>query len=343
MLVYFSLLLIIIISIYNKRGLSVKENIFIIIGAILFLMITFRGSSVDKDYNTYLNNWELIKQGVFVAYEPLNYAIAKISPNFFFYLGFYSVLGISLKLYSIWKMSSFPLVSLLIYYSHYFFLHEMTQIRIGVASGFFLISIYFLVKNNKYKSLICNLFAILFHYSAVVGLIIYFINYSKKNLNRYIIFFIISISLYFAKFSILNILSIFHLGFISDKISLYNHVMSMGEQAEINVFNVAFIIQLVFAFLLYKLVLNFKTSKYTIILTKLYWLGLSSYVLFTDIPAFAFRISEILMVGEIIIIPSLIYLFKPKIISKFAISSLGVGYFILYVVILKLVNSYSFS
>lgn len=53
----------------------------------------------------------------------------------------YSAISISIKLYVIKKLSLSPFLSIIVYISLYYILHELTQFRIGVAAAFFLLSI----------------------------------------------------------------------------------------------------------------------------------------------------------------------------------------------------------
>lgn len=80
-------------------------------------------------------------------------------------------------------MSSMPLITLAIYISHYYQLHDLMQIRAAVASALFLFAVYYRVeKNNKY-AVLCLLVGTLFHYSALAGFIIFM--FSSKPLNKY--------------------------------------------------------------------------------------------------------------------------------------------------------------
>lgn len=95
----------------------------------------------------------------------------------------YAIMSIPLRLHIIWKMSSMPLITLAIYISHYYQLHDLMQIRAAVASALFLFAVYYRVeKNNKY-AVLCLLVGTLFHYSALAGFIIFM--FSSKPLKKY--------------------------------------------------------------------------------------------------------------------------------------------------------------
>jgi len=96
------------------------------------------------------------------------------------------------------KITAIRVLALDIYYSIYlyivlyFVLHEMTQIRAGLASGIFLYAIPSLEKNkSRYVFLI--LIASLFHYSALVLLVLIFVNHNSINRPLYFLLPILAI------------------------------------------------------------------------------------------------------------------------------------------------------
>ena len=88
----------------------------------------------------------------------------------------YAILSIPIHLSAFWRISRIPLLTLTIYISYYYMMHEMVQIRCGVASGLFLWAIYFYTENKKFLTLLFILLGIFFHYSAAAGLVIFFFN-----------------------------------------------------------------------------------------------------------------------------------------------------------------------
>ena len=85
----------------------------------------------------------------------------------------YAFISIVIHLPALWKLSKLPLLTLTIYISYYYMMHEMVQMRAGVAAGLFLWAIYFYVEKKKLMSLACILVGFLFHYSAAAGLVLF--------------------------------------------------------------------------------------------------------------------------------------------------------------------------
>lgn len=114
----------------------------------------------------------------------------------------YAIISIPVHLTLFWKISRLPLLTLTIYISYYFMMHEMVQIRAGVAAGFFLWAIYLYVEKKKFLTLIFILLATLFHYSAAAGLVIFFFSNRLPNWQRIALYALVPIGLiaYFSHF-----------------------------------------------------------------------------------------------------------------------------------------------
>lgn len=86
--------------------------------------------------------------------------------------------------YSFRRYSSFPIVTCLMYFSFYFVVKDLVQIRHGFAMSLFLYSVYYLHIGEKRKFFLCNLFASLFHSAVIPSLMLYPISKIKWNLNK---------------------------------------------------------------------------------------------------------------------------------------------------------------
>jgi len=82
-----------------------------------------------------------------------------------------SILVIAFK-----RISTYPILVLLLYVSRFFFVRDMGQIRASIASALILFSIPYIQEKKLIKFLATIFVAFLFHQVAVVGLIIYLIN-----------------------------------------------------------------------------------------------------------------------------------------------------------------------
>lgn len=82
----------------------------------------------------------------------------------------YAILGVTLKLIAIRRYSLLPIFSIFTYISMYFILHEMTQIRAGVATAIFLFALEDIkdrnLKGYVFKTIGSNAFSLFSNYNA---------------------------------------------------------------------------------------------------------------------------------------------------------------------------------
>ncbi|HBR2023070.1 TPA: EpsG family protein [Klebsiella variicola] len=186
---------------------------------------------IDRDYYQYVYFYNSISHNDLSNLPNLEigfFYIAKInallggSLNTFFIL--YAFLAISIKLFGIYKASPSPLLSFLYYLGGFYFLHEMMQIRIGLAGAFIFLSFYYLTNNDKKRFLLFTFIGLLFHYSVLMSLFMIFISGKKKAGILYLIFPVSALvfSLFNSFLSnILDSILIYFPAFIYAKVSMY--------------------------------------------------------------------------------------------------------------------------
>ena len=120
----------------------------------------------------------------------------------------YAILSVPIHLTALWKLSKMPFLTLTLYISYYYMMHDMVQIRAGVASGLFLWAIYFYVNQKKLYTLLLILLGTFFHYSAAAGLVIFFLGNGFPKWQRYILYAIVPIGIvaYFTHIDIFSII-----------------------------------------------------------------------------------------------------------------------------------------
>lgn len=321
--------------------------LFILFFVLLFFIAGFRPVGVDRDSESYARAIQLFiitHNYGFIRIEPFFYLIVDVSKFLFndvvrgvFIL--YALLGVSLKLYTIKKNSSFPLLSLIVYSCSYFVLHEMTQIRAGVAAAIFLLAIPDIVNRNWKSYLIKTALATLFHYVAIIMLFIYLIN-SKNNKQLFYLFLpLIGILLgiinagEFFLISIINFLP----EFLNYKINLYLTLHEMGMFTEINVSNLYYSSLLI---IYYFAIININKFKKEIDVLQIKILGwtLFTFYSFYFLPVFAFRISEFLGLVLIFILPDLISIVREKVFTSFIVILYSISMLFNIIFVQKLFN-----
>jgi hypothetical protein len=330
---------------YNNY-LSIKKQAFSYISISIFLILIagLRPIGLDKDSNNYAYYIQLVTKPNFLDKEPAFWLIKWLNNIFFHgsiqsFFFIFAAIGVSIKIFAIEKLARIPWLSIIGYLSIFFILHEMTQIRVGIAAGIFLLAIPDIYNKDFKKFLIKTIFASFFHYSAIIMIPIYFIN--SKNISiKYIILPIVGMLFAYLNLSkmLLKILVYILPNILSTKINIYLSLLELGKNAKINVINFYYssllIILLVDYYILYKK--KIAKSKYDFLFIKILSIMLFSFYFLSFVPTFSFRISEFLGIITIILLPNMVLYFKQqKILSLFIFS-----WFIIYFVkiSLRLIN-----
>ncbi len=338
---------------FISRWLSIQQNYgLIVIAVVLILIAGFKPIGVDMDSFTYAEIFSQVGSPVnyFKDYrynsflEPAYYLIPSIVTNYLrldilWVFLIFAILGVSLKFIAISRLTDFTFLSVLVYFSNFFLLHELTQIRAGVASGILLLSIIEIQKRNLLRFLLLIGAGILFHYSFIIFLPFYFLNAKEINKKMYLALLFVPYILIALNVNVINLLQIFRLGVFSEKIELYNDLLSMGVYDKIKTYSVVFLVQLfVCTLFVIKSDLLIQNNKYALLLLKIYCIAAACLVMLSTIPVLAIRISELLNIVQIILIPFLLYIIKPRytalvLVMVFALIIISIN--LLYVPILK--------
>lgn len=307
---------------------DIKVFLFFVFWCLFVGLAGFREVGSDKDSLTYLavfnNDYSniLVEKSFHVISLFVRFCFG---PDFLFVLFIYAFIGVSAKFLAIRQLTDLWFLSCMIYLANFFILQEMTQIRIGVATGMLLLSIKPLFDRQLLSFGLCVGVAIFFHYSACLLLPFWFLN--VKNINRYVYggLIILAYCFYYTGLTITEILSYVPIDYIQEKVKLNYEAVIINNEPAVKPFAVYQSLRLlIIALLFWKLERIVEYNKYVPLLLKLYVIGVVSYLLFADIPAFTVRISEFFQIVEIILIPLLVYAFKDKRIGIWLPIGIGV-------------------
>src|ERR1035437_6597405 len=211
---YFVIFIFISFFCFVNIKLKQKNIVFWLIVLLLIAIAGFSGN-ISRDHESYISSYYLVINGKL-----------KIS-------------DISFKIISLLvdKLFHKPLFLFIIYFSFYFFLHELTQIRAGVASAFILMSIPYIYEKNPKKFFLYAGAAAVFHFSALVLLPFYFL---KRDKIHTWYFFLIPFGylLHFLNVNLASLIQLINIDIINYKYVLYTHNV---ENQKINIFNVLMI------------------------------------------------------------------------------------------------------
>ena len=270
------------------------------------LLAGLREGNSFHDYENYFYAYK----GYYDAFEPSFYLIRKVAANVFHtsYALFliYAFLGVGLKWIAIRKMLPYSLLAVMLYLSHYYTLHELTQIRAGVASGLVLLCIPAICDRHFKRFLVLVLLACLFHYSAVVILPFYFLSTVSIRTWHWLVLMIGAYVFAYLGHSLSDLLPLIPLEIVADKYQLY--VWEKGNET-VNIFNPVLIAQcmLGICMLLGKHRIQ-PHNRYFVLLLKIYLSALILNVCFADFAAVGYRLYQLLQVVEIVLLPLLLYM-----------------------------------
>lgn len=318
-------------------GLSESKSkiLFYFIGLLLICVAGFRIGDRMPDYETYVGRYNEAISDNFSYFIEISFIyMAKLSniiksENSIVLFILYAILGVSLKMISIKNLSCLWFYSVIVYVSNYFILHEMIQIRAGVASGFILLSIVSIYNRQFIKFFVLIGLATLFHYSSIMFVLLWFLKPNEYKKTLYIILILFALLIQFIGLDIINFI-LGHLPFYKFDPTAFTY---LGEQStEINVYSI-FVITRIVILIYFTYFLNRieKYYKYIFILLKLYALGIFFYIAFSMYPVIAVRISYTLMATEIFIIPTLIFTIKGYYLPRLIVILYGLLAFLLNV------------
>ena len=227
------------LSFYEERLLQRdKIIIYMLLGIVMIMIAGLREAGVTPDS---------------AAYEEMYYSGSKsiteklTEPSFIFirdilrsyHLGInalffvYALISVPLRLTAIWKLSNLPLLTLCMYISYYYQLHDVVQIRCAVASALFLLALYYRLEHKNRIALLCIFCGWLFHYSAIVGLIIFLLdNKPLKQWYAAIMYLIIPLGIIFS-ISGWDIAQFVPTELGGDKLQMYRELKDKGIEGEL--------------------------------------------------------------------------------------------------------------
>lgn len=320
---------------FNDRD---KKIIYVVLGIAMILVAGLREVGATPDSDSYEQMFYAKEDDLMVMLrEPSFNLIVDVLQSFslgvnaLFFT--YAIISIPIHLSAFWRMSRLPLLTLTIYLSYYYMMHDMVQIRCAVASGLFLWALYFFVEKKKILSLCFILVGSLFHYSALAGLAIFLFSNKLPQWERMVLYAIVPIGLvvYFTHFDLSS--------FIPDemgglKLMRYRQMRDRGLEDDLQGWKLEMNILIWMNFVLYYASIYYhdflvKHFKYTTIAIKVQALGFC-FLFFTYCVSkvLANRMNDYFSVASILLWTASVYAFQPKIFSKIISNAISTVRFI---------------
>lgn len=310
-----------------------EQKIFVsVILALLVIAAGFR-SSQYLDYINYKQGFYTGVENFEITFDVIRAIAQQFSLKDYHWLFLiYALLGVSAKYLAIKKLSPLFYYSLAIYISYFYILHELIQIRAGVAAGICLLSTKYVYERKIIPFISLVSVATLFHTSAVLYFPLFFLgteNLSKIKWLGIFICFTIVFGIISPNIDVLaNLLPTERM---QTKITAYELSASKGHIEELNVFSIFNIFYYLLLVVFFVFTERFKAhNKYFCLLLKIFIIGiLFNFAFYNWIPTLAVRGFEMYTITSIILIPTLFYLTDNRFIGTFIVSLVGIAYIII--------------
>lgn len=317
--------------------------IYIAIGCILIAYAGLRPVGFSRDSTVYedaFSNYDKPKYILTLefTFRYICQFVNWLGGNITWVFMIYAIAGISLKLCAIKRMSAFYMLPLVIYLGNYYIYHDLTQIRGGIASGIFLLTIPMLADGKKWKCAGLYLLSTCFHMSSLLFFPMLLLN--NKELTRkgkYLLASLVPLG-YLIYFTHINVLSF--IPFVGKKIEIYQTLAEKGTGVEINVFGMVFLVKVaifLFTLLMYDTIRP--SNKYLPILLKVMGCSVFVFLLFTALPVLSFRISELYGIVDIIIYSCLFYTVKQRAVGTSIVGIVGLSLYAINVFYMNLLEN----
>lgn len=302
-----------------------SKNIFYMIMFLpLLLIVTVRPFNWGADAGTYIEMYNMVNAGQKINTEITFSFLSKIAFLFCncakLLFVFYALISLNLKIYSIENNSYLPLVSLLIYFSCWFVLHDVYQIRVGAAIGVSYFSIPYLCKKNYVKFLLMAFLATLFHSQAALLFLMIFL--PKRKISVCSILFLcfiilISYAFYFLKFDLLSgILEVLAKSKLPrvNQLKYYYDIAHSGiiDLGRINAFSPIVLVRLFLSLILLFQYKKLNEYAYYPVLIRILILSFAVRMFFYSVPVIGMRIYEFFTCFDVFVFPLFFKIIKEK-------------------------------
>jgi len=335
-----------VLCVLSENTTKNRWMILLLWAIVLIVIAGFKDPSVSKDFPIY--NGHYIKAlPFFMLFESPKdfFSATDIEPAFIFFcslfkseflphIGYmilvvlFAVLAVSLKVKCFHDYTPFAFYSLFLYVCYYFMLHELIQIRAGVAIGISLYAMRYIIRKDFGKFTLLMLLAITFHYSVILFYPFYFVSTKKINPLGYLSLIVVSFILMKCNLDIFSVIEKINLGVYSEKVQIYKLDQSW-QKYELNPINMVVLFQMAITiFMMFFRKDLAERNPYGILFLKINVFSIVSLYMCASLPAFAFRLWEMLHVSLVFLFPCLLYYLKPRWLAEIVIVFVGICLFV---------------
>jgi hypothetical protein len=284
---------------------------------ILFFITGFRNRNYVTDYESYIllyNSKNILIEPSFVLLKYIFKTILDAPIKWFMLC--YAILAISIKAKVFKELTEYQYLSLLVFIGDLYLQQDFTQIRAAVSISLMLLCIKYIYSREGKKFLVCSLFAVFFHVSALIILPLWFLNAKKINITLCFVLIIASYILAICRFNPVGLLTYIPIPYIKPKVDFY----LMGHEKNdytANIFGLYFLMKIfLFSILLIKSKILIYKNKYAFLFLKVELASILSLLIFSQNLAAALRISEFYGSISMLLFPLFLLIFENEFIAR---------------------------
>lgn len=321
----------------NRQVNLLFSRLLPLIWLILVFISAFRPTTMP-DYGNYLTGFRHGFERGEPAFQLIIDFVKYVSSDIRALFALMASVSIGLNLLAIRKWANSIPLSLLFYLSNMYILHDMIQIRCAVAASIFLFTIPYIYNKSIIKFTILVLFAVCFHYSAMAIFPLFALSPNSFKLKIWLSLIPLSYVLVGLGLTVGHFIEQIPIPIIQDFNNRYILIMERDGIVAPNIFNSLqilriFVVTLFIIFSKYILPYN----KYFCLWIKIYIISMILFVLSSDFPVIAFRISEFYQVVEFLLFPMLIFLpIKNSFLKRICVPLIALFYLLINTFYLKL-------
>ena len=329
---YSILLLTCVFAFFENRIADIRKVLYASLCFILIMLAAFRTVGIDNDsenYEFYFRNYDepLLENIVEFSFRFLSEFFSNIFDDVHIIFFIYALFGVTIKFVAFQRLTPLMTLAIITYIGHYYILHECNQIRAGVASALFLLSVTYIANRQLLRAVCLMLLALFFHYSSLILLPLLFLS-NKDMQTRQRMMWALSIPVGYLVYFLGISLSSVPIPYISEKMEIYEALKDLGFDSDLNVFSAVMIVRnLIFLYLLYMYDTIRPYNPYLSLMLKIMGISLFAVKALAGVPVIAMRISELYGIVEIILFVGIYYTIKPSWLSKVIVMSISIVLF----------------
>ncbi len=301
-----------------RRGEATETWFYIAVFLALTVIAGVRGPGVDRDYDVYSRLYERAQpvrtyiENPTAAPTDIGFTLVMsvfrhwLQAPFYLFTTGIAALSVGLKIRAFRLLSANPPFAVLLYVATYFMLHEMTQIRAGLASGFLLMGLYWYTRGYRLRPVLLTILASTIHVSSLMFLVIFFLKRDRTRHQIYLLLVLIAVGLGIASLPLARTVASQAFGRFIPRIGTYLEQLSRGQRTDINLFGPLVLVRAAIAAWAILTVQRISTKNSARhVMTKLYALSIAFFFLMSDFPVVAYRGREILAIAEPVLVADL--------------------------------------